>query len=130
MQAYSQDLRERVLRAIERGDRPVSIARRFEVSRVWVYQVKGRFKREGLRHSFQIGGRRKSRLAPLEDQIRAWIKEEADITLSELCERISKQGVDIKIPALWHQLNKWELSFKKNSTRQRASARGRTRSSA
>jgi len=129
MQAYSQDLRERVLRAIERGDRPTSIARRFEVSREWVYQVKERFKKEGLRHSFQIGGHRKSRLAPIEDQIRTWIKEEADITLSELCDRISKQGIDIKVPALWHQLNKWGLSFKKNSTRQRARSRGRTGSS-
>jgi transposase len=130
MQAYSQDLRERVLRAIERGDRPTSIAARFEVSREWVYQVKDRFKKEGLRHSFQIGGHRKSRLAPMEDQIRSWIKEEADITLSELSDRISKQGIEIKVPALWHQLDKWGLSFKKNSTRQRARARGRTGSSA
>ena len=36
MQAYSQDLRERVLRAVERGESPTEIARRFEVSRVWV----------------------------------------------------------------------------------------------
>ena len=34
MQAYSQDLRDRVLRAIEQGDRPTAIAQRFEVSRV------------------------------------------------------------------------------------------------
>ncbi|MCW8186959.1 IS630 transposase-related protein, partial [Verminephrobacter eiseniae] len=40
MQAYSQDLRDRVLKAIEQGDRPTDIAKRFEVSRVWVYQVK------------------------------------------------------------------------------------------
>ena len=42
MQAYSQDLRERVLRALDRGDRPTETARRFEVSRVWVYRVRGR----------------------------------------------------------------------------------------
>ena len=30
MQAYSQDLRERVLRAIERGEGPTDIARRYE----------------------------------------------------------------------------------------------------
>ena len=34
MQSYSQDLRERVLRALDRGERPTEIARRFEVSRV------------------------------------------------------------------------------------------------
>ena len=33
MHAYSQDLRDRVLRALDRGDRPVAIAERFEVSR-------------------------------------------------------------------------------------------------
>lgn len=130
MQSYSQDLRERVLRALERGDRPTVIAARFEVSREWVYQVKNRFKNEGLRYSFPIGGHRKSRLVPMEDQIRSWIKEEVDITLSELCDRISKQGIDIKVPALWHQLDKWGLSFKKNSTRQRARSRRRPDSTA
>jgi hypothetical protein len=34
MRAYSQDLRDRILHALARGDRPTEIARRFEVSRV------------------------------------------------------------------------------------------------
>jgi hypothetical protein len=34
MEAYSQDLRDRVLRALERGERPTAIAARFEVRRV------------------------------------------------------------------------------------------------
>jgi len=37
MQSYSQDLRERVLWALGRGERPTAIGRRLEVSRVWVY---------------------------------------------------------------------------------------------
>ncbi|MDE2256424.1 MAG: transposase [Xanthomonadaceae bacterium] len=56
MYAYSQDLRERVLRALERGEGPTQIARRFEVSRVWVHQVRNRFQREGNRHSLRQGG--------------------------------------------------------------------------
>ncbi|MDR3221601.1 MAG: helix-turn-helix domain-containing protein, partial [Candidatus Accumulibacter sp.] len=56
MRAYSQDVRERVLRAWERGDRPTEIARRFEVSRVWVYQVGNRYEREGNRQSLRQGG--------------------------------------------------------------------------
>ena len=35
MRAYSQDLRDRILNALERGERPTDIAARFEVSRVW-----------------------------------------------------------------------------------------------
>ncbi len=49
MKAYSQDLRERVLRAIERGERPTDIALRYEVSRMWVYQVGKRFQASGER---------------------------------------------------------------------------------
>jgi len=126
MQAYSQDLRDRVLGALKRGDRPVEIAARYEVSREWVYQVKTRLASEGLRHSFQIGGHRTSRLAPLEHQVRAWIKAQPDLTLVELCDRVAQHGVEIKPPAFWHQLNKWGLSFKKNTLRQRARTAGRS----
>jgi transposase len=45
--------------------------------------------------------------------------------LAELQERLASQGIAIKIGALWHQLNKWKLTFKKNPARQRARARGR-----
>src|ERR1035441_6405327 len=40
MQSYSQDLRDRVMWALDRGERPTAIARRLEVSRVWVYRVR------------------------------------------------------------------------------------------
>jgi transposase len=55
----------------------------------------------------------------------AWIEAEPDLTLSKLSVRLAKQGVSIKTGALWHQLNKWNLTFKKNPARQRARTRGR-----
>ena len=125
MQAYSQDLRERVLRALDRGDRPTEIARRFEVSRIWVYQVRNRVQATGERNSLRIGGYRRSRLADSELVLRSWIAAEPDLTLMELQRRLVEQGVAIKIGALWHQLDKWNLTFKKNSARQRARTRGR-----
>jgi transposase len=128
MAAYSQDLRDRVLRALDRGDRPTEIARRFEVSRIWVYQVRKRVRQTGERSSRRVGGYRKSRLAGSEQQIRSWIADQPDLTLAELQLRLSQQGVSIQIGALWHQLNKWNLTFKKNSARQRTRARGRTES--
>jgi len=114
MQAYSRDLRERVLRALDRGDRPTEIALRFEVSRVWVYQVRERQQETGVRSSFPIGGRRRSRLADREQVLRDWIAAEPDLTLAELQQRLAKQGVATKIATLWHQLNKWKLTSKKN----------------
>ena len=130
MQSYSQDLRERVLWALDRGERPSSIARRLEVSRVWVYQVRNRAQKSGKRTSFQIGGHRRSRVAELESVLRAWIEAEPDLALSELSARLAKQDVLIKPGALWHQLNKWNLTFKKNPARQRARARRRAASAA
>ena len=126
MQSYSQDLRERVLWALGRGEGPTAIARRLEVSRVWVYQVRNREQKTGRRTSFQIGGHRRSRVAEMEPVLRAWIAAEPDLALAELCERLAQQGVSIKTGALWHQLNKWSLTFKKNAARQRARTRGRT----
>lgn len=81
---------------------------------VWVYQVKGRFKASGERCSRPIGGHRIPRLAPVEQEVRAWIKKQPDLTLAELGERVRQEkDIRLKIPALWHQLNKWGLNFKK-----------------
>lgn len=125
MHSYSQDLRDRVLWALERGERPSDIARRLEVGRVWVYRVRDRKQKAGLRTSLQIGGHRRSRIAELEPQLRAWIEAEPDLSLQQLCEKLAKKQVAVKPGALWHQLNKWKLTFKKNPARQRATARGR-----
>jgi transposase len=126
MQSYSQDLRDRVLWALERGERPTSIARRLEISRVWVYRVRDREQKTGKRTSYQIGGHRRSRVADLKSEICVWIEQEPDLSLVELCKRLAQQGVSIKTGALWHQLNKWNLTFKKNPARQRARTRGCT----
>jgi transposase len=125
MQSYSQDVRDRVLRALARGEGPSAIAQRFEVSRFYVYQVRDREQESGVRTSFQIGGHRRSRLEEAEPTLRSWIAAEPGLTLEELRERLAGQGIAIKIGALWHQLNKWNLTFKKNPARQRARARGR-----
>ncbi|MGA7339736.1 MAG: hypothetical protein WBE72_08360 [Terracidiphilus sp.] len=50
----------------------------------------------------------------MESVLRAWIEREPDLALSELSERLAKQVVLIKPGALWRQLNKWNLTFKKN----------------
>ena len=125
MQSYSQDLRERVLGALERGERPSAIAERYEVSRFYVYQVRDREQETGVRTSFQIGGHRRSRLEEAKPRLRAWIAAQPGLTLAELQERLASEGIAIKVGALWHQLNKWNLTFKKNPARQRARARGR-----
>src|ERR1039458_9055560 len=130
MQSYSQDLRDRGLRALARGEGPSAIAQRFEVSRFYVYQVRDREQESGVRSSLQIGGHRRSRVEDAEPALRRWISSEPGLTLEQLRERLGLQGIEIKTGALWHQVNKWNLTFKKNAARQRARARGRTGSTA
>jgi transposase len=125
MAAYSQDLRDRVLKGLERGEGATSISRRLEVSIRWVYHVKDRYDHDGERSAAQLGGYRRSRVADRESDIRLWIKERADLTLAEISDRLLEHGVTIKTTALWHQLDKWGLSLKKNAARQRARARRR-----
>ena len=120
MAAYSQDLRDRVLGGWAQGEGATSIARRLEVSVRWVYHVKDRYERSGERAARKLGGYRRSRLADLEACIRAWLDEQVDLTLAELSARLAQHGVIIKTTALWRQLDKWGLTFKKNSARQRA----------
>jgi len=124
MRTYSQDLRDRVLDALSQGEGPSAVARRFAVSRMWVYHVQQRWRNEGCRSSFARGGRRVSRIAHLQDTICGWIEEQPDLTLLQLSERLhAQQGIEIKKTALHRQLDKWGLTFKKNAARQRAATR-------
>jgi transposase len=120
MKAYSQDLRDRVTRAIERGESPSEIARRLEVSRVWIYRVRDALAL-GRTQPKQVGGWRRSRLVPHEPAIREWIGGRPDLTLREIADRLHLEcAVTIGITALWQQLDKWGITYKKNPTRKRA----------
>jgi len=69
-----------MLRALERGERPVDMSRRLEVSRIWFHQVKGRcFKTSGERCNRPVGGHLVSCLAPVEQEVREWIKKSTRI---------------------------------------------------
>ncbi len=67
------------------------------------------------RPAHQFSDRRPSPFAEMEPVLRAWIEQAPGLSLAELCERLAAQGIAIKICALWHQLNKWNLTFKKKT---------------
>ena len=69
-----------------------AIARRLEVSRVWVYQVRDREQETGVRSSFQIGGHRRSRVAEMEPVLRAWIEAEPGLTLGRVMRTVGRAG--------------------------------------
>jgi transposase len=116
----SEDLRRRIVEARQAGVGAVEVSERFRVSRRTVARLFGQFERSGELRPKQIGGYRRSRLQKHGRILSRWIERQSDITLAELCERCRKElGVMIGINALWHQLRKLELSFKKNDARRR-----------
>ena len=120
MAAYSQDLRDRVLAACLRGERPVEVADRFEVSRAWVYRVWQRYKTDGQTKPMKIGGYRRSKLEGHDHLLQRWIQEQPDLTLAEICRKLAKEtGIKIGPSALWYRLNALGYTFKKNGGRSR-----------
>ena len=121
MQTYSMDLRERIVAARERGQSAQEVASLFAVSKRSVERYWKLHRNTGSLAPRQRGGYRRSRLEKHDATLRRWIKEQADLTLAQLQERIAADlGVTLGITALWHRLERLGLSYKKNSARRRA----------
>ena len=124
MKTYSSDLRDRIIAAREQGHSAADLAERFLVSKRSVERYWKQYQQQGNVWPKQRGGYKKSRLEGHDETLKRWIAEQPDLTLEELQARCAEQlGVKIGINALWQRLDKLELSFKKNATRQRAKAR-------
>jgi transposase len=93
--AYSQDLRDRVIDAVERdGMSCRAAARRYEISESVAVKWLERYQRDGSRAPVGHGGHRPSKLMPHRDFLEASRAEKADITLQALCDRLlSDRGV-------------------------------------
>ncbi len=86
MQAYSLDLRQRVVRAYEAGpDSIAEIAEQFSVSTGFVKKMVRQWRATGdlspLPHG---GGKPQSLSAQVRQKLRAKVREQSDITLTEL----------------------------------------------
>ena len=92
---FSQDLRNRVIDAVEKGGMSCrAAARRYEVSELTAIKWLERYRREGLRAPVGHGGHRPSALMPHREFLEAARAEKSDVTLQELCDRLrSEKGV-------------------------------------
>src|SRR5271154_2366373 len=86
---YSQDLRDRVIDAVERGKMSRrAAARRYEISESVAIKWLERVERDGSREPVGHGGHRASKLTPHRDFLEAARTEKPDITLQTLCDRL------------------------------------------
>lgn len=86
---YSQDLRDRVIDAVERdGMSRRQAAKRFGVSDSAAIKWLQRMRERSLRTAFAMGGKRGSVLAPHRDVVEAALAEKLDHTLQALCDLV------------------------------------------
>ena len=120
MRPLSQDLRDRIIAARERGAGTGEVCQRFGVSRKSVERFWKQHCQTGHCQPKQIGGYRRSRLEKHDRILSRWIAGQPDITLNELQNRCLEQlKVSIGITALWQRLMRLGLSYKKNDARRR-----------
>lgn len=121
MRPLSQDLRQRIIAARERGEGTGEVCKHLGVSRKSVERFWNEHRRTGQCLPKKIGGYRSSRLAPHDRRIGRWIQAQPDLSLAQLQQRCLDQlDVSISITALWHRLRRLGLSYKKNDARRRA----------
>ena len=118
MRTYSTDLRERIVAARARGHSAAETARLFKLSKRSVERYCKLQADTGSLQPKQRGGYRRSRLEKHDETLRRWIREQSDLTLCELQQRIARElKVRLGITALWHRLEHLGLSYKKNAAR-------------
>jgi len=111
--AYSQDLRDRVLAACDRGMKTRQIARVFAVSSSWVRRVKQRRRESGETTPRPMGGATVVKIDG--ERLAELVRQKPDATLGELREML---GVICVESAVCMALKRLGLSFKKSrSTR-------------
>ncbi len=80
---YSQDLRERMVRAVLAGQSRHAAARSFDVSPSCVIKLMQQFETTGGCLPQKFGGHKRYALAEHEDKVRALVAEKPDVTITE-----------------------------------------------
>ena len=120
----SNDLRERLVRAVENGMSRAAAARKYEISPSCAIKIVQLWKATGSWEPKKIGGYRKPVLADHTSKVEKIIKEKADITLAEMQDRLAKAEIKVSQSSITRFLNRLGLSYKKNGTRQRTKQGG------
>src|SRR5271166_2283236 len=112
---YSQDLRDRVIDAVTKGEMSRrAAARRYEISESVAIKWLERVERDGSREPVGHGGHRASKLMRRRDFLEAARAEKSDVTLQALCDRLSAaRGVKADTSMMSRFFRKIGVTFKK-----------------
>jgi transposase len=119
---YSQDLRERVVAAVDGGMSRRAAAKRFAVAVSTVIDWVDAWGEEGRLVARPMGGDHRSRLR----EQRAWLLDliaaTPDLTLEEIRAALAVRDIHVGYGTVWRFFAAEGISFKKNRARQRARA--------
>ena len=126
--AYSQDLRDRVIDAVEKdGMSCRAAAGRFGVSESSAIKWLRRYRKTGQRTPVGTGGHRPSVLAPHLGLIEAVRLQQPDITLQALCDRLAaERGVKADTGMMSRFFRRQAITMKKDADGLRARPAGRS----
>lgn len=127
MKPYSQDLRERIIHALQaQEETQEEVASRFSVSHSFVVKLWRRWRSTGGCAALPHAGGRQRRLQVSEAVIRHQIASHPDLTLAELCQRvIDRGGASVSRKTMCLELQRLNLPRKKSrSTRMSETASG------
>jgi transposase len=112
----SQDLRERIVRAVEDGSTIRQAARRFAVSASAAIKLMQRVRQTGSTAPAKIGGYRRPLLEKHADDLRAIVSRQAGITLKEMRDALHARGIVVKaLSPLADMLHRLGLSHQKRA---------------
>src|SRR6266446_5898853 len=117
--AYSQDLRERVIGAVETGASCREAAAVFEVSPSYAIRWVALWRRTGTVAAKTVGGKR----SPVD----AHKELLPDLTLEEIRGKLRQHGIVVSASMVWRFFDRHDISFKKKPARGGARSRRRPR---
>jgi transposase len=116
MAPLSQDLRCRLIRAVDQGSSARAAARRFEVSVSTAIKLVRRVRETGSPKPARIGGYRKPILAGHEALLRQLTTSRPGITLVEIREALKAHAIEpVSLSTIWSMLRRLGLSHKKRA---------------
>jgi transposase len=111
----SMDLRQRIVRAVERGSSIREAARRFAVSPSAAIKLMQRVRATGSAAPARYGGHRRPLLAPHAADLRRLVEATPDLTLAELQTELERRcGVRAGLSTIHNALRRSGLRHKKS----------------
>ena len=126
-QSYSQDLRDRVIGAVDGGMAVRQAAVTFGVSIAYIYKALIRRRLTGDSSPNPNRGHPARKLSPDQEMaLAAHIRSRSGITLAQAqAWLLTEHGVTLSMGAMWYAARRLGLSFKKSPARRRAGSTGR-----